>query len=111
VEGILSRLRQSGEVACSAAKEIEGKSPTALKVTLRALRSAAELPDLAAVLRQEYRISSASLPAPDFAEGIRAQIIDKDRNPRWSPQTLAEVDDDVVENFFATPAEGDLVIR
>jgi enoyl-CoA hydratase len=101
VEQILTRLREHGEAASSAAKEIEGKSPTALKVTLRALRSAAELPDLETVLAQEFRISTAALHSPDFAEGIRAQIIDKDRNPAWSPATLAEVTDERVEAFFA----------
>jgi enoyl-CoA hydratase len=70
-------------------------------VTLRALRSAAELPDLETVLAQEFRISTAALHSPDFAEGIRAQIIDKDRNPAWSPATLAEVTDERVEAFFA----------
>ncbi|MEC3976038.1 enoyl-CoA hydratase/isomerase family protein [Amycolatopsis sp. H20-H5] len=101
VEEILVRLRQHDEAASSAAKEIEGKSPTALKVTLRALRSAAELPDLETVLAQEFRVSTAALHIPDFAEGIRARIIDKDRTPAWSPATLAEVTDERVESFFA----------
>jgi enoyl-CoA hydratase len=100
VEEILDRLRGAGEAASSAAKEIAGKSPTALKVTLRALRSAADLPTLEAVLDQEYRTSSAALHTHDLAEGIRAQIIDKDRNPRWSPATLAEVGPELVDSFF-----------
>jgi enoyl-CoA hydratase len=100
VEEILDRLRGAGEAANSAAKEIAGKSPTALKVTLRALRSAAGLPTLEAVLDQEYRTSRAALHSHDLAEGIRAQIIDKDRNPRWSPATLAEVGPELVDSFF-----------
>ncbi|ONI82868.1 3-hydroxyisobutyryl-CoA hydrolase [Actinosynnema sp. ALI-1.44] len=100
VEEILDRLRASGEQGSSAAKEIESKSPTAVKVTLRALRSAATLPDLETVLAQEYRVSAACLRGHDLTEGIRAQIIDKDRNPRWSPGTLAEVTDDVVAAHF-----------
>ncbi|QWF78494.1 enoyl-CoA hydratase/isomerase family protein [Amycolatopsis sp. CA-230715] len=101
VEEILERLSGSGEAASSAAKEIAGKSPTSLKVTLRALRTAKALPDLETVLAQEFRVSSAALRSPDLAEGIRAQIIDKDRNPRWSPGTLGEVGDDLVASFFA----------
>lgn len=100
-EEILAALRGAGEAATGAAKEIESKSPTSVKTALRALRSAARLPNLEAVLDQEYRISHASLRAPDLAEGIRAQIIDKDRNPRWSPATLAEVGDELVAGFFA----------
>ncbi|AGM06052.1 enoyl-CoA hydratase/isomerase family protein [Amycolatopsis keratiniphila] len=101
VEEILSRLHAGGDAAATAAKEIEAKSPTALKVTLRALRSAAALPDLETVLAQEYRISAHALSTAEFAEGIRAQIIDKDRAPKWSPATLSEVDDRIVDAYFS----------
>jgi enoyl-CoA hydratase len=103
VEEILARLGEQGPAARSAAEEIGRKSPTALKVTLRALRLAATLPTLEAALDQEFRVSSACLHSPDLAEGIRAQIIDKDRSPRWTPQRLADVGDDVVADFFARP--------
>ncbi|MEU3275361.1 enoyl-CoA hydratase/isomerase family protein [Saccharomonospora sp. NPDC006951] len=101
VEEILGRLRDGGETAVAAAKTIEGKSPTALKVALRALRTAATLPDLETVLAQEYRISRHAFASPEFTEGIRAQIVDKDRSPRWSPATLPEVDDNLVDAYFA----------
>ncbi|ONH27496.1 enoyl-CoA hydratase/isomerase family protein [Pseudofrankia asymbiotica] len=109
VEEIVARLRASGEpAAATAADEIEAKSPTALAVTLAALRRAATLPDLDAALVQEFRVSVACLRHHDLAEGIRAQIIDKDRNPRWTPSTLADVDAALVAQFFAAPARGDL---
>lgn len=101
VEEALTRLRDAGEAASSAAKEIEGKSPTCVKVAFRAVRSAAELPTLEDALEQEYRISTTCLRTADLIEGIRAQIVDKDRNPRWTPATLTEVDDETVEAFFA----------
>ncbi|RSN29220.1 3-hydroxyisobutyryl-CoA hydrolase [Amycolatopsis sp. WAC 04169] len=101
VEEILSRLHAGGDAAATAAKEIEAKSPTALKVTLRALRSAAAMPDLETVLAQEYRISAHALSTAEFAEGIRAQIIDKDRAPKWSPATLSEVDERIVDAYFS----------
>ncbi|OKK00394.1 enoyl-CoA hydratase/isomerase family protein [Amycolatopsis sp. CB00013] len=101
VEEILARLHTAGDAAATAAKEIEAKSPTALKVTLRALRSAAAMPDLETVLAQEYRISAHALSTAEFAEGIRAQIIDKDRAPKWSPATLSEVDDRIVDAYFS----------
>jgi enoyl-CoA hydratase len=37
----------------------------------------------------------------DFFEGIRAQLIDKDRAPKWRPASLAAVSDEVVEGYFA----------
>jgi enoyl-CoA hydratase len=59
------------------------------------------------VLRQEYRTSCASLRSHDLVEGIRAQVIDKDRNPKWSPPTFAAVTQSDVEAYFA-PADPDL---
>ena len=59
------------------------------------------------VLVQEYRVSCASLRSHDFVEGIRAQLVDKDRNPTWSPAALSAVTAADVENYF-TPADPDL---
>ncbi|MFX4294050.1 enoyl-CoA hydratase/isomerase family protein [Streptomyces bohaiensis] len=102
VEEILRRLRDAGTAdAAAAADTIGSKSPTSLKVTLAALRRARGLPSLDAVLRQEYRVSCAMLAAPDLMEGIRAQLVDKDRDPKWSPATLPEVDTAEVERCFA----------
>ncbi|MEV7599325.1 enoyl-CoA hydratase/isomerase family protein [Kitasatospora sp. NPDC089797] len=107
VEEIVDRLLDSGAPeAKESAELILGNSPTAVKVTLAALRRARTLPSLEAVLDQEYRISCAALDGPDLAEGIRAQVIDKDRTPRWSPGTLAGVTEAEVARFFA-PRPGD----
>ncbi|MBW4718696.1 enoyl-CoA hydratase/isomerase family protein [Saccharothrix obliqua] len=101
VEEVLDRLAACGQDATAA--EIRTKSPTALKVALAALRRARALPDLESVLEQEYRVSAACLRGHDLVEGIRAQIIDKDRTPRWQPAALSEVDDHVVAAHFAEP--------
>ncbi|GCD34127.1 putative enoyl-CoA hydratase [Streptomyces chrestomyceticus JCM 4735] len=102
VEEIVDRLLGSGvPEAKEAAETILAKSPTSLKVTLAALRRARDLGPLERVLDQEYRVSCAALTAPDLVEGIRAQVIDKDRRPRWSPATLTEVTDQDVARFFA----------
>ncbi len=102
VPEILDRLRGRPEPAAQkAADRISGLSPIALDVTLRALRQARELPDLRAALAMELRISAAALRSHDFVEGIRAQIIDKDRNPRWQPATAAEITPAMIESYFA----------
>lgn len=109
VEEILDRLDDSGVPAAKqAAAEILAKSPTALKVTLSALRRARRLDSLEAVLDQEYRTSSTAFARPDFVEGVRARIIDKDRRPRWSPADLTRVTDDDVQEFFAPLGEREL---
>jgi enoyl-CoA hydratase len=99
---IVDRLASStAPGAQAAAKEIATKSPTSLVVTLRSVRSAAGMPGLREALDQEYRLSAALLRLPDLAEGIRAQIIDKDRRPRWQPPTLDEVSPAVIDACFA----------
>lgn len=109
VEEILDRLLAGrAPAARAAAATIITKSPTALKVTLAALRRARHLGPLERVLEQEYRVSCAALAAPDFAEGIRAQVIDKDREPHWSPDTLVEVTDADVARFFAPLGDREL---
>ncbi|MEU1407341.1 enoyl-CoA hydratase/isomerase family protein [Streptomyces sp. NPDC005728] len=109
VEEILDRLLRHGDPAAKeAAETLVTRSPTALKVTLAALRRARRLGPLERVLEQEYRVSCAFLSAPDLVEGIRAQIIDKDRNPSWSPATLAEVTDADVERCFTPLGDREL---
>ncbi|ALE92741.1 3-hydroxyisobutyryl-CoA hydrolase [Arthrobacter alpinus] len=99
---ILGRLARVGDPgAVKAAATIAAKSPTAITVTLAALRRARELPTLEDVLNQELRVSLRALRWPDFAEGIRAQLVDKDRNPSWTPATIEEVPADVVAQAFA----------
>jgi enoyl-CoA hydratase len=99
-EGILHRLRTAGGEAAAAADTIEAKSPTAVKVALESLRRVRGL-RLEQALEQEYRVGLRFLAGPDFREGIRAQVVDKDRNPRWKPATLAEVTREDVAAYFA----------
>ncbi|MFH8486688.1 enoyl-CoA hydratase/isomerase family protein [Streptomyces longisporoflavus] len=107
VEEIVERLYDSGDRAAKeAAETILSKSPTALKVTLAALRRARDLGSLEEVLDQEYRVSAAAITAPDMVEGIRAQVVDKDRDPHWFPAELTRVTDADVARHFA-PREGD----
>ncbi|HEY0936797.1 MAG TPA: 3-hydroxyisobutyryl-CoA hydrolase, partial [Trebonia sp.] len=104
VERILGRLaRHPAAQARAAAGKIRRQAPTALKLTLRLLREAARAPDLETVLALEFRVISHCIESADLAEGIRAQVIDKDRAPRWAPPTLAEVTPDRVDWFFTEP--------
>jgi enoyl-CoA hydratase len=102
-EDIVHRLRTwkgAGKAgAAEAADAIEAKSPTSVKVTLAALRRVNGMA-LEDALAQEYRTGLRFLATPDFREGIRAQVVDKDRTPRWKPPTLAEVHATDVERFF-----------
>ncbi|MCG2621080.1 enoyl-CoA hydratase/isomerase family protein [Arthrobacter sp. I2-34] len=102
VEEILRRLQaHPAPAAREAAEAMRAKSPTALKVTLAALRRARTLGSLEEVLDQEYRVSLRCLAGTEFPEGVRAQLVDKDRSPRWDPPVLEQVATERVEAFFA----------
>ncbi|WP_284975798.1 MULTISPECIES: enoyl-CoA hydratase/isomerase family protein [unclassified Arthrobacter] len=106
-EDVVRSLRSLGGEAAAAADTIEAKSPTSVKVTLESLRRVRGL-SLEEALDQEYRVGLRCLAGPDFREGIRAQVVDKDRNPRWKPATLAEVQASDVEGYFAPLGEREL---
>jgi len=78
-----------------------------VKLTLASLRRVRGL-SLEETLVQEYRVGLRSLAGPDFREGIRAQVVDKDRNPQWKPATLAEVTAADVEHYFAPLGDREL---
>ena len=109
IQGIVAALAASPvPEAQQAAQDIASKSPVSLAVTLRSLRRAATLPSLEAVLDEEYRVSVASLSSHDLVEGIRAQVVDKDRNPQWQPATSADVTAEDVDRYFAPLGDAEL---
>jgi enoyl-CoA hydratase len=77
------------------------KSPQTCKVALRQLRESAALGDFADNMRMEYRIASRVLTRPDFAEGVRAVIVDKTNDPKWDPATPEDVTEDLLDAIFA----------
>ncbi|PRB09997.1 MULTISPECIES: enoyl-CoA hydratase/isomerase family protein [unclassified Microbacterium] len=93
VAEIVERLKAQGTTdAAAIADLLEGLAPTGLAVTLDAVREARDLPGLRAALEGEYRrVLWFVNEHPDLVEGIRAQLVDKDRNPKWNPPTIAEL--------------------
>lgn len=101
VEDILGRLRSCSNDAARAVLATMGKmSPTSLKVTLRNIRSAVSFDSIEKSFQQDYRIALACIAGHDFVEGIRATIVDKDRNPIWCPAELEAVTAEIVDRHF-----------
>lgn len=89
---ILQRLLSHDDPAARAAGEaIASRSPHSVAATLAALRRAADL-DVHGVLAQDARLSRLFVEHPDFSEGVRALLVDKDNNPRWADTSIADVD-------------------
>lgn len=84
-------------------QSLAAKSPTSLVLTLRLLRLGRASPGLRACLEREFRVCSTLFHGHDFYEGVRAAVIDKDRNPRWSPSRLDQVDAAAIDAILTTP--------
>jgi len=104
---VLALAQDGGEWGAEIVRELGQKSPTSLKVTLRQLRGGKGL-EIEPVLIREYRMTQRFMAAHDFAEGVRALLIDKDQKPRWQPPALAEIDAASVEAYFAPLGAQDL---
>jgi enoyl-CoA hydratase len=101
-EDILAALAADGsEFAAATLASLHTKSPQTCKVALRQLATSLTLPDFAANMVMEYRICSRVLLRPDFAEGVRAVIVDKDNAPKWNPATPEGVTDAMLDAIFA----------
>ncbi|OAN50839.1 enoyl-CoA hydratase [Paramagnetospirillum marisnigri] len=106
LDGIIDALRaDKSEWAWDSLEALTGRSPTSLTVTFRQLTEGRGMAFDKAIAR-EYRLACRFLAGRDLYEGIRAQVVDKDRSPRWSPANLSEVDDLAVEAYFS-PLVGD----
>lgn len=76
------------------------RSPTSLCLTFRQLTEGRDL-DLDSALEREFRMMQRCMAAPDFYEGIRATLVDKDNRPVWQPSRLDEVSPTGINPYFA----------
>lgn len=102
VEEILAALEaDGGDWAQGELKGLRAKSPQALKITLRQMRLGAAMASFEDEMTMEFRMASRAARLPDFAEGVRACLIDKDMAPRWTPPTLEAVTERMLDAVFA----------
>jgi len=103
---LLSLEGDKSEWAMKELATLRTKSPQTCKVALRQLSESLKLTDFADNMAMEYRIASRVLVRPDFAEGVRAVIVDKDNAPQWDPAMPEGVTEDLINDIFAAlPAQ------
>ncbi|MEI6485649.1 MAG: enoyl-CoA hydratase/isomerase family protein [Sphingomonadales bacterium] len=110
MEDIVASLDAGDAWAQEQAAIIRRMSPLSCKLSLAGLRAARGVA-IETALVSEYRMVCGIRNGHDFFEGIRAQLIDKDRNPKWSPATLEGISDDDVARHFEEPETGDLTFE
>jgi len=102
--------RDDSEFAQSTLKVLNEKSPRGMVVTLKLLRLARNAASLEECLVREYRAALEVFHSDDFREGVRAAVIDKDRNPRWSPQRVEDVTSEMLAPYFREIGADELVL-
>lgn len=110
VDAVLKSLTASGSDWClKMVSTIESKSPLSTRVTFEQIRTGADL-EFRACMALEFRLTNRFMAAPNFYEGVRAVVIEKDQAPKWQPATLADVDDGQVKAYFASLGDEELTL-
>jgi enoyl-CoA hydratase len=109
---IVAALKRDGSELARATLKIFGeKSPRGMAVTLKLLRLARRACSLEECLVREYRAALEVFRSDDFREGVRAAVIDKDRNPKWSPPRIEDVTAEMLAPYFAEIGGDELVFN
>jgi enoyl-CoA hydratase/carnithine racemase len=106
VAGILDALRanqHADEWIAQSLKSLEAGSPTSARVVVEQLQRGRHL-SLKEAFILELNMSIQFIRQSDFAEGVRALLVDKDRNPQWRPARLEDVTDASIATYFQPPA-------
>ena len=98
------------EFGVATLKALMRGAPLSLRVSLATIRDARQNKSLKNALRNEFRFVSLALLEGEFLEGIRAAVVDKDRNPSWKYKTLDAVPSELIERLFQPAKGGDLVV-
>lgn len=101
LEDILAALEADGsEWAAKELAVLHTKSPTACKISLRLLVESPKCANFLEEMVMEFGIVARMFRHPDFIEGVRAVLMDKDNNPQWQPATAEGVTEEMVDDFF-----------
>lgn len=107
LEGIIAALKaDDSDWAKKELKAVSAKCPTTSKVALRQFAENAHCATFADNMVMEYRIAARMMLRHDFAEGVRAVLIDKDNDPAWDPATPEDVIDALLDGIFAEDPDG-----
>lgn len=102
-QGMIAALEagEQDEWATATLKMFKAHCPTSIVATIELVRAGAKAANLRECLDNELSLGGWITARPDFVEGVRAVVIDKDRNPTWDPAELDEVEVDSIRSALA----------
>lgn len=101
-DAVAEQAEQGNPLAAELIEAMRHNSPTGIKTALFGIRRA-KTATLAETLNRDYNMAVNAMRSHDMKEGIRAQVIDKDRDPQWDPATLEEVSETYAASFYNQP--------
>ena len=108
LKALMAALKSDGgQFAGEVLEMLARMSPTSMALTFEQMKRGATL-DFDDVMKMEFRIVRRVMEGRDFFEGVRAQIIEKDRNPKWKPAALSDVKDVDIARYFEELGESEL---
>ncbi len=111
LEMILEALENAGSDWANRQREtILSKSPTSTRIANRQVRLGGGM-EFEDCMRLEYRLARYCMTHPDFYEGVRAVLVDRDNDPKWNPATLEEASEDFVAPAFEPLGDEELVFE
>jgi enoyl-CoA hydratase/carnithine racemase len=99
INSLKAAVEKGDEWAAKTADTILSKPPVSLKVALKQLQKGQDL-SLKQCLQMELTLGISFMKNPDFYEGVRAVLVDKDRSPKWNVATLQEINDQQILSYF-----------
>ena len=98
----LKNAKQEGEtanIAAGWAEALTHKSPTSIALFWAMIKHLDNPLNLTEAVQRDFHLACKMMRRPDFMEGVRAVLIDKDNAPQWQPASLDEVDDDLLSSI------------
>jgi enoyl-CoA hydratase len=87
------------------------KSPTSLKVTLKALRDGVSL-NFSGCMKMEFRLCQRLVRHPDFYSGVKSVLLEKNKTaPKWHPGEISGIAGEEIERYFAPLEDGELMLE
>ena len=102
MEEIVAALETDhGDFARETLATLRTRSPQSMTVSLKLLLDGAAMATFEDEMRQEFAVATRIVQRPDFAEGVRAVLVDRDNAPRWDPARIEDVSDHLIDRIFA----------
>ena len=96
----LALMRPNDKLVSHVLTAFATRCPVSIKLFWRLLQMADDITDIGAALTLDYHLAMRMIRRADYIEGVRAVLVDRDNLPKWSPNSIALVDEALLDALF-----------